>query len=497
MSHTNIYEGNPLFEDVQLAAVFEDSKTFVDCVPLQPLPEIEKAYEQEKLTANFDLTGFVHKHFRLPTPFGTVYEKDEAPTVEDHLALLWDHLTRTPGREHSSLIQLPYPYIVPGGRFGEIYYWDSFFTMLGLKVSGRVEMLENMVNNFSYLIKRVGYIPNGNRAYYIGRSQPPFFSHMVRLLMEVKGPGVLREYSQQLEQEYTWWMKGEDELQQPGAMNQVVYMPGGEILNRFWDEHDTPRPEAYRQDVELAHESDQPAHTVYRHLRAGAASGWDFSSRWFTSAGSFASIHTGNLIPVDLNCLLYQLELLISEAARQNGQPEKEELLKQKAHKRAAAILHYCWDQQQEFFYDYNFITHTRSQVRTLAAAFPLFAGIATAAQALPVANQLAASFLKAGGLLTTLNNSGQQWDAPNGWAPLQWIAISGLDNYGFQQLAKEIAARWVALNRSVYKRTGKMMEKYNVVDISLDAGGGEYAGQDGFGWTNGVYLDLTTRYQL
>lgn len=492
-----IYEAHPLFEDVQLGAVFPDSKTFVDCIPLRPLSDILQAYCEQYREDDFDLAVFVRQHFNIPNPAGSSYVYEESRSVEEHLTLLWAHLTRMPVAENSSLIQLPLPYIVPGGRFGEIYYWDSFFTMLGLPLTGQAGMLDNMVNNFAYLIRHIGYIPNGNRTYYLGRSQPPFFAQMIRLLMRTKGEDVLLSYIGPLEQEYAWWMRDAESLTGPGATLQIVQMPGGERLNRYWDIYDTPRPEAYRQDVELAAHSSQPDEIVYRHLRAGAASGWDFSSRWFIDPDSFASINTANIIPVDLNCLLYELEQLIALAADMSAQKEKAALFRRMAEKRAAAIQQYCWDDKQEFYFDYNFVTKSRSVCRTLAATFPLFARIATADQAMQVARQLSVDFLKPGGLLTTLHVSGQQWDAPNGWAPLQWVAIQGLEAYGFTQLAKEIAARWVSLNRKVYKRSGKMMEKYNVADTSLDAGGGEYAGQDGFGWTNGVYLDLVHRYRL
>jgi len=120
---------------------------------------------------------------------------------------------------------------------------------------------------------------------------------------------------------------------------------------------------------------------------------------------------------------------------------------------------------------------------------------IASPEQAKAVASIIEKNFLQSGGVTTTLETTGQQWDAPNGWAPLQWITIQGLENYGMHDLAKETATRWIALNKKVYQRTGKLMEKYNVYDTALDAGGGEYPSQDGFGWTNGVLLKLLKMY--
>ena len=181
--------------------------------------------------------------------------------------------------------------------------------MLGLRASGRIDMIESMVENFSYLIDKVGHIPNGNRSYYVGRSQPPFYSLMVKLLSDEKGLGMLVKHLPYLKKEYDFWMNGNEKLTaENNALHRVVLMPNGEILNRFWDENNTPRPESYKEDVELSHQSTQEPSVLFRHLRAAAESGWDFSSRWFRETDSFASIHTTDIIPIDLNCLLYHLE---------------------------------------------------------------------------------------------------------------------------------------------------------------------------------------------
>ena len=151
--------------------------------------------------------------------------------------------------------------------------------------------------------------------------------------------------------------------------------------------------------------------------------------------------------------------------------------------------MKYFWNEENGFFQDYNFEKSAFTSELTLAGAFPLYFGLADENQAEEVKNVLMEKFLKDGGLVTTLEHSGQQWDAPNGWAPLQWICVKGLLNYGYIEEAKDIMTRWLALNEKVFKNTGKMMEKYNVEDLSLLSGGGEYETQDGFGWTNGVAL--------
>jgi alpha,alpha-trehalase len=485
-----------LFMDVQMQRVFPDGKTFVDCLPKFPVEEIKTNYEQQKMQTGFSLKKFVLEHFDLPVPHSNNYHSDTNKPVEVNIEKLWGILTRKPGKTGGTLIPLPYPYIVPGGRFGEIYYWDSFFTLLGLISSGKEEMLESMVKNFSYLVDTYGYIPNGNRSYFIGRSQPPFYSLMIRQLASIKGNVVLPDYLVQLEKEYAFWMKGKDDVNEKNAASHhVVRLNGGEMLNRYWDQHDTPRPESFREDIELSQESDQEPAKLFRHLRAGAESGWDFSSRWFKDEKEFATIHTTDIIPVDLNCLLYHLELTIADAYRQKNDTEAEGEILQLAENRKTAIQKYCWNDESGFFFDYDHEEKKQKKSWTLAGAFPLYFKIATPEQAITVASAVENKFLKAGGLVSTLIDSGQQWDAPNGWAPLHWMTITGLENYGHAHLAKTIAQCWIKLNTDVFKRTGKLMEKYNVVDTHLEAGGGEYEGQDGFGWTNGVLLTLLKKY--
>lgn len=496
MIQTEIQSLNRLFEDVQMKQVFPDGKTFVDCRPKIPIEEINQKYELEKDQPGFVLLDFVLENFELPVPHSDNYHSDPHKTVEENIETLWNVLTRKPDKTAGTLIPLPYPYIVPGGRFGEVYYWDSYFTMLGLKASGKHDMIENMVKNFSYLIDTIGYIPNGNRTYFIGRSQPPFYSLMIQLLAAIKGNETILAYLPELEKEYQFWMNGTGELDkhQPAA-GRVLRMPGGEIVNRYWDEHDTPRPESYRQDIELSRHADQEPADLFRHLRAGAESGWDYSCRWFKEKNSFASIHTTDLVPVDLNCLLWFMEKTIASAYELKDDSDTADQYHAFAVERKLAIEKYCWHETQEFYVDYDWEASVKKDQLTLAGVFPLFFRITSAEKAGRIASVIREKFLQPGGVVTTLETTGQQWDAPNGWAPLQWMTIIGLENYGHHELATEISRRWIQLNREVFKRTGKLMEKYNVTDTHLEAGGGEYLGQDGFGWTNGVLMALIKKY--
>ncbi|MEM1409004.1 MAG: trehalase family glycosidase, partial [Bacteroidota bacterium] len=231
------YYSSQLFKDVQLAAIFPDSKTFVDCTPKQPLIDINATYIDQKRNEGFNLKQFVEANFEMPVNPTTGFVSDTSKTMRDHIVSLWPVLTRTPDQtnELSSLISLPGDYIVPGGRFREIYYWDSYFTMEGLMVSGQESIAKNMVDNFSYLIDTLSFIPNGNRNYYNGRSQPPFYALMVdRLAQEDRD--LFISYLPYLESEYEFWMSGSETLTtKTNAVKRVVRMEDGSTLNRYWD----------------------------------------------------------------------------------------------------------------------------------------------------------------------------------------------------------------------------------------------------------------------
>ncbi len=491
-----------LFVDVQLSRIFPDNKTFVDCIPKKDPEAIVAEYKKIKNNPaiRFSLQKFVEGNFELPSNPADKYQSDKSADVQTHIKQLWQVLSRTPDEEKkgSSLLALPNPYIVPGGRFREVYYWDSYFTMLGLQESGETDMIENMINNFSFLISQYGHIPNGNRTYYLSRSQPPYFSLMLGFLAEKKGDMVYAQYARALQAEYDYYMD------KSAKTKHVVKMPDGSILNRYYDQDGIPRQESYREDIEVADSAlkllpqaiqhDTERKNIYRHLRSTAESGWDFSSRWFADGKSMYTIQTTNLIPVDLNSLLYTLELTLSKAYKASGNLLQANLYTQLATKRKNAINKYLYNAEDGWYYDYNITEKKQQNEMTIAAMSAFFSEVAPKEYAAKAAAIVESKFLKEGGVSTTLKNTGQQWDAPNGWAPLQWITIKGLENYGHDKLAREIASRWIALNTKVYKATGKLMEKYNVEATHLEAGGGEYPSQDGFGWTNGVLLKLLSK---
>ncbi len=489
------YKGD-FFEAVQSARLFADSKSFVDSLPKADPAVILDAYHDQKDASDFDLKAFVERYFELPPEITTAASSRKRKPMEDHLRDLWPVLTREADKntsENSSLIPLPKPYIVPGGRFREIYYWDSYFTAEGLLASGHTELARNMVENFIYLINTVGHIPNGNRWYFSSRSQPPFLVCMIDLLFRYTDSKIPSAYLDALIKEWEFWMEGmEPSEESPLPKKRVVPLPGNMILNRYWDERPKPRQESWHEDVTICREVDPAVpEYLFRNIRAACESGWDFSSRWFSDAQNLSSIKTTEIIPVDLNSLLYNLELRLSRWLQDAGRFDEAYQFEKRAQRRKSAILHFCWNSDEGSFFDYDAKKRTLTSVWSLASVYPLFFQIADSDQARSVAKHLEDKFLKPGGLVTTLNETGQQWDYPNGWAPLQWLAYKGLQNYGYNRLAREIRTRWLNLVDKVYNQTGKMMEKYNVVDTNLEAGGGEYPGQDGFGWTNGVTLAM------
>ena len=483
---------NQLFIDVQLSNIFPDSKTFNDYIPKFDEASIIEKYTQARIASDFDLSKFIHENYQANSQTTNEYKSDTSKPIAQHLEDLWPILTREPEQqeENGSLIRLPSRYVVPGGRFQEIYYWDSYFTMLGLQVHGKIDLIENIIDNFAYLIDTLGYIPNGNRTYFLGRSQPPFFSMMIELLRQEKGDEVLLKYLPALEKEYDFWMKGKELLSSTNqSERRVVKMPNGSLLNRYWDTNETPRPEAYKEDLEIAEHATESAEKIYRHIRAAAESGWDFSSRWFKDGQNMATIHITDIIPVDLNCLMLNLEKTLFRAFLLLEDNYSAKKFYNAAKTREKAIKKYCYSVEIGFYFDYDFIEQKHTESYSLAAVFPLFFEIANKFQASNVAKTLKDNFLKEGGLITTTHSSGQQWDAPNGWAPLQYLAYEGLKRYGFDNLAEKIKTRWMKTNETVYQQTGKMTEKYNVETPNINASGGEYPNQDGFGWTNGVMI--------
>jgi alpha,alpha-trehalase len=318
---------------------------------------------------------------------------------------------------------------------------------------------------------------------------------MVGLLDGADPPAAFARFLPQLRREYAFWMRGAAGVHGGGAHARVVGMPDGSFLNRYWDDRDTPRDESFREDTELARQSGRDAAQLFRDIRAAAESGWDFSSRWLADSRSLATIDTTEIVPVDLNSLLFGLEEAIREGCERARNESCAHDFARRATRRRSAINRYLWDEASGAYLDYQLKQRARVPRVTAATLYPLFVAAASKQQARAVATVVRTELLRAGGIVTTTLATGQQWDAPNGSAPLQWIAVAGLRHYAQTRLAESVACRWMLNVNRVFQRRGKLVEKYDVIAPDREGGGGEYPLQDGFGWTNGVMRKLMVLY--
>lgn len=475
----------PLFEAVQMRRLFPDGKTFVDATPKREPAAIMADYARLAPRSDPALRAFVLANFDLPSAPAAPLPSAARPPLADHIRRLWPVLARPalapePG---SSVLGLPRPYVVPGGRFREMYYWDSYFTMLGLEADGQHDLTRAMIENFLSLVERYDHVPNGTRTYYLSRSQPPF----LHLMMGLSSPRNAAERTRRLaalRREHAFWT----------VPARTTRMPDGSLLHRYRDARDTPRDESFREDVETARASGRPAPEVYRHLRSGAESGWDFSSRWFADGRTLASIDTVDIVPVDLNSLLWSLERMIARECTQARDLACARDFTASAVARGRAIEHWLWDEAGGRYGDWDSRAGRLRRGVTAATAYPLFVGLSASNRADRVAVTIERDLLAPGGVRTSTVATGQQWDKPNGWAPLQWIAAEGLRRVGHDGLARVIATRFLDTVEREYRASGKLLEKYDLEE-RRPGGGGEYPTQDGFGWTNGVVRAFQQRY--
>jgi alpha,alpha-trehalase len=422
--------------------------------------------------------------------FGTI----ELKTLPADLASL---------REHG-LLYLPHPYVVPGGRFNEMYGWDSYFIQVGLLRDGELHLARDMVDNFIYEIEHYGTVLNANRTYFLTRSQPPF---LTRMILGVYGKTPDRDWLKStlpaVEAYYRFWTTGDHAV-------------AGTGLSRYWDSGAGPAPEAvsderdekgrthydrvrefYRTqkvtDYDLAQyydrERDELTPLFYKGDRSMRESGFDPSNRF----GPF-SVDIIHYLPVCLNSLLYQMELDAAEITGLLGDKAAADTWRGRAATRKDRINALMWDEGAGLYFDYNFQTKHRRAYEFATTFYPLWVGIASKDQAARVRANLS-KFEAPGGILTSTQVTGSQWDAPFGWAPLQMIAVQGLRRYGYDDDADRVAGKFIALVAKEFQEHGTIVEKYDVRRRESDVAGGikfgYSANQIGFGWTNGVFLEL------
>ena len=402
------------------------------------------------------------------------------------------------------LLYLPRPYVVPGGRFNEMYGWDSYFIQTGLLRDGEVRLAKDLADNFLYEIRNYGKILNANRTYYLTRSQPPFLTEMLLSVYHRTGDRQwLAQAVPAIETYYRYWT-GEPHLTTETGLSRYYDSgegPAPEVISAERDEKGRTHYELvkdyYRShavsDYDLGQYYNQKSGELtplfYKGDRSMRESGFDPSNRF----GPF-SVDIIHYNPVCLNSLLYVMERDTAEIMGILGHESEAAAWSRRAGERKEKINRLMWDSQDGLYYDYNFATKKVRRYPFLTTLYPLWAGIATAEQARRVESNLR-RFERPGGLQTSAAETGNQWDAPFGWAPLEMIAVEGLRRYGFQNDADRITGRFLSLVLQQFLERHMIVEKYDVVrrsmDVSSKIGFGYRSNEIGFGWTNAAFVEL------
>jgi alpha,alpha-trehalase len=400
----------------------------------------------------------------LPSNVGNYMNRQLTEDVLDYIDRYWARLIRSNPDDRQTLIGLPKPYIVPsdGEMFQEMYYWDSYFMALGLIGTEYEGLVIDMTDNMAYLFQRFGVIPNATRYYFLSRSQPPFFSAMIRLSYKI--------------------------LSDRGDLNAKQYL--SDMIKLAEQEHDTVWLGERQPHHRLVHQGLSRNFDVnFLDSMAHCESGWDHSTR--------CDERFLEHLPVDLNAILASCEMDIAWAHAELGNDQLAQEWEQKALNRNQVIRELMWDEDLGFFFDYDYVRQTRHHHASLAGFFPLWSGTASAEQAKRIVDEWLPQFEKPGGLVTSLDaQTGRQWAAPNGWAPLQWLVTAGLERYGFKDQANRVRKKWLNANCLIFEKTGALWEKYNVVDVHGLPEEGLYGSVRGFGWTNAVFANFEQSLQ-
>ena len=564
-----IWIAGPILTTIQSANVFKDCKDFVDSPLVVSPDEAWRRWDALPNKSSEALTAFVNTTFAAPggelaswhppdfEPSPPLLAKLPAGQVRDWASKLnemWSELGRRvspsvlSAPDRTTLLPAAHGFVVPGGRFREAYYWDSYWVVLGLLACNMSATASSLTRNLLDTVHTYGFVPNGLRSYYLNRSQPPMLTQMVAAIVEhddglASSPCdtannatrlTLREALPLLDMEYEWWMrKGDDS----SAVHLEATSDGkpAAVLNRYVVRTSSPRPESWREDDATAKKVPTPQRPqVYADLAAAAESGWDFSSRWLADGSRLETIRTSKIVPIDLNAMLYRnertLHRLHAACAKQmevgasnRDEAKKDEACEEEdakaaehaaasdryaaaADARRAAMSAWMWQSDTKRWHDLELTLASSSKQQhytaealpneSVASYLPLWAGCyADEAQASAAVDSLTKSQLvQAGGVATTLVATGEQWDWPNAWPPLQQMLIDGLLSCGVESakaLGTELASRWLKSGLLGWRKSGYMHEKYDATRPGERGGGGEYNPQVGFGWTNGVVLWL------
>lgn len=526
-----IYCYGHLIRTIQLANIYNDTLTFLRC---------NKLFSDDNILNNFailmekteyepspdQLLDFMHDYFVngtgvrlwMPSDFhlsseSTLLKKIRDPNLNNFarsLVNIWPRMGRkireavNLNPDPYSVIYVPNGFIVPGDRFMDLFYWDSYWTISGLLISNMLDTARGMIENLLYLVQKYGYVPNANRLYFLGRSQPPLLTAVVAKYFSYTQDRLwLRRNMATVEMELRYWLK---------AKTQTVTVKGKayRLLHYINDRDQSgPRPEAYRTDYKNSRTIPSSArYRFYNEIKSAAESGWDFSSRWFvdanSSTGNLSDSHTTRILPVDLNAFFAGDLQLIGDLYSILMDKENAYYWWSRAYEWRKAIEVVLWDEENGSWFDYDMGLQVLNRKFYLSSVTPLWTGAVEKHEAPKFAARFV-QYLRSsgaldypGGVPVSMLFTNQQWDFPNAWPPLQSILIGGLERSGSQEaglLARELAERWIRVNYLSYCRNETMFEKYCVLDAGCPGVGGEYEVQTGFGWTNGVVLELLQRY--
>jgi alpha,alpha-trehalase len=505
---------------------YPDGMTLACATPRLPYEDIKQLYATQHQTPGFSDVAFFNTYFQTTPPDDESFMAQPDQSLDDYSLAMRSKFIFPNTEQGNFDIWLPYNRSVAGaGRFGKhSFLWDGYQMAKGYAADDRWDLVLDVTDNMEYQINRFGYPLNGSADFYATRAQPDYFSHLIRMLADRYGPEALVRYLPALEKSHmSYWMDGYRELSELPDDGQVhtyralVKLPDGSFLNRYWDDGEGPRLESYKEDVEVAELAvsgltgvlrEIKRRETYKHLRAGAASGWDYSSRWFEDGSNLHTINTTHILPIDLNSLLaYNEETLAmayEAAANTPGYDPAECLQRAQQYRdmreqRVAAISQHLWDPSDKIYRDYNFQAGHQTAIVSAAMAYPLYVGIANAEQTYGVAAALERELLYVGGLIaTTTENSHEQWDggkrggkrSKNVWAPPNWAAVRGLarmahiltkanvttDVEPLFSLAERIKRSYMWGIETAFASHGIVPEKHRGDHPAELANGGEYA---------------------
>ncbi|KAH7724867.1 alpha,alpha-trehalase [Aphelenchoides avenae] len=497
---SQIYVDGPILRAAQDARLYPDSKYFVDMpLKMDPVSALRDYYELgEKAKDVVELQKYIDDHFEPPghelietypddwVPFPQSFHKIEDFHLRRyalHLHRIWRDLCRRVKddvrvhQERYSLLYVPHPFIIPGGRFREFYYWDTFWILKGLLFSEMYETAKGVILNLAYMVEHHGFIPNGGRVYYLSRSQPPLLTPMVyEYFLSTGDLEFVMEVLPLLEKEYTFWLNNR-------ASTYVNETTGEEMFLYFQYRASLkfPRPESYREDMELVHglDNETERERMWSNVASAAETGWDFSTRWFAQHGpemhDMKSIRTWSIVPVDLNAFMCINTRVLASFYEISGDFVKMTEYQKRYQQLKLAMKTLHWNETDGIWYDYDLEHKRHSNVYYVSNAIPLYAKCYDDED--DVTPHRVYEYLRV------------------------HMVIDGFRTTGDPKLmkaAEKMAIQWLMVNYKSYSSTYAMFEKYNASTLTEECsagGGGEYEVQKGFGWTNGVILDLLDKY--